>query len=254
MVVPAEHGSWAFLGEPAALGLLVAPSAPGFLLAVAALAAFLARRPLRILVSDRAAGARHPRTRVAERALAVLAAVALPALAAALTLVGPRFLFALLAAAPVAALALALDLGHRSREAAAEIAGALTLGAVASAIALATGWAAGPAFALWGVLAARAVPSIAYVRARLRLDKGNPAKVAGALALHVGAVAAVAALAAAGLVPGLAVGAMILLAGRAAYGLSPARPRLSTVRLGAGEIGFGLLVILCVWLGRLPLS
>jgi len=107
-----------------------------------------------------------------------------------------------------------------------------------------------PAFALWGVTAARGVPAIAYVRARLRLDKGSPAQAAAAVALHLLAAAGVAALAAAGLVPWLAVAALALLAARAAYGLSPRRPRLTVLQLGLSEIGFGLLTVLSVWLGR----
>jgi hypothetical protein len=250
VVVPAEHGSWAFLGEPILLGLLVAPSAAGFLLASAALAGFLARRPLRIVVSDRRSKERFPRTAVAERAFLFFALVGAAALGGAFCLARGPVLVALAAAAPLGAVALGLDLDRRSREAAAEVTAALALGSVSTAIALAAGWPAAPAFALWGVLAARAVPTITYVRARLRLDKGHPARVSGAVALHLPAVAAVAGLAAAGLTSWLAVIAIAILAARAAYGLSPARPRLTTLQLGLSEVGFGLATVLSVWLGR----
>ena len=250
VVIPAEHGSWAFLGEPLLLGLLVAPSASGLLVAVAATAGFLARRPLRIVLADRRAGERFPRTAVAGRALAALALLGAAALAGAVRSARGPVLLALGGAAPFGAVALAFDLGRRSREAVAEVAAALALGAAAAAIALAAGWAAAPAFALWGVTAARGVPAIAYVRARLRLDKGSPAQAAAAVALHLLAAAGVAALAGAGLVPWLAVAALALLAARAAYGLSPRRPRLTVPQLGLSEIGFGLLTVLSVWLGR----
>ena len=250
VVVPSEHGSWAFLGEPLLLGLLVAPSPSGFLVALAATAGFLARRPLRIVIADRRAGGCFPRTPVAERALAGLALLGAAALAGAVLLARGPVLTALGCAAPFGAVALALDLARRARAAAAEVAAALALGAAAAAIALAAGWAAAPAFALWGVMAARGVPAIAYVRARLRLDKGTPAKAAAAVALHLLAAAGVAALAAAGLVPWLTVAALVLLAARAAYGLSPRRPRGTTLQLGVGEILFGLTTVLSVWLGR----
>jgi hypothetical protein len=250
VVVPAEHGSWAFLGEPILLGLLVAPSAAGCLLASAALAGFLARRPLRIVVSDRRSKERFPRTAVAERAFLFFALVGTAALAGAFCLARGPVLVALAAAAPLGAVALGLDLDRRSREAAAEVTAALALGSVSTAIALAAGWPAAPAFALWGVMAARGVPAIAYVRARLRLDKGSPAQVAAAVTLQLLAAAGVAALAAAGLVPWLAVAALALLGARAAYGLSPRRPRLTVPQLGLSEIGFGLMTVLSVWLGR----
>ncbi|MES1167658.1 MAG: YwiC-like family protein, partial [Oleiharenicola lentus] len=45
--LPREHGSWFLVLEPLALGLLVAPSSAGGALAVATLAAFFMRRPLK---------------------------------------------------------------------------------------------------------------------------------------------------------------------------------------------------------------
>ncbi|MFN8095814.1 MAG: YwiC-like family protein [Vicinamibacteria bacterium] len=58
--LPAEHGGWGLLAEPIVLGLVLAPSAGGSCLALAALAAFLARHPLRLVLMDRRKGARYP--------------------------------------------------------------------------------------------------------------------------------------------------------------------------------------------------
>ncbi len=249
VVLPTEHGGWSFLAEPVLLGLLVAPSWPGALVALSALAAFLARQPLKLFVSDRQRGKVYPRTHVAERVFVILAVIAGGALTGALWLAGPRLLVALGLAAPLAAVALAFDLGKRSRAAGAELAGALALGAVAMAEALAGGRTATFAFALWAVLAARAVPTILFVRARLRLEKGQPfGRMAPGIA-HVAAVALVALLEARGLVPWAAVGAMALLLARAAVGLSPLRPRWKTWQLGVSEIVFGLVVVLSVAMG-----
>ncbi|MBI4622216.1 MAG: YwiC-like family protein [Verrucomicrobia bacterium] len=52
LVLPKEHGSWAFAFEPIALGLLIAPSAAGGWLAPALASAFFARRPLRTALGD----------------------------------------------------------------------------------------------------------------------------------------------------------------------------------------------------------
>ncbi len=245
VVVPTEHGGWSFLAEPILLGLLVAFSWSGALIALGALAGFLARQPLKLFASDHQRGKIYPRTRVAERAFAVLALVGTLAMAGAGMLAGWRWAWALAAAVPLAALALWFDLGKRSRDAGAEISGALALGAVATAIALAGGLGAPRAFALWGVLAARAVPTILYVRARLRLEKGQEAGITGALAAHAIAIGGVALLVMRQLSPGTVLFAMALLLARAAWGLSPERPRLKTWQLGVVEIACGIVVVGC---------
>jgi len=249
IVLPAEHGGWAFLGEPILLGLGVAWSAAGLLVALAAIMGFLARQPLKWWLGDVRRGRRYPRTVLARRAFVVLAVVAAGALAAAVLLARGPLLLAVALAAPLAATALAFDLSLRGREAAAELVAPLALAAAAPAIALAAGWDQAAAFGLWGVLAARVVPSIVYVRARLRLDRGEPAGVTTALVMHAGGVGVAALLAAAGLAPWLSVGGMAVLLARAAWQLSPGRPRLSIPMFGVTEVLSGLLVVLATALG-----
>ena len=63
------------------------------------------------------------------------------------------------------------------------------MAASASGIVLAGGWPLAVAFGLWAILAARVVPTILYVRARLRLLRGKadsklPVQVAHLLALR----------------------------------------------------------------------
>ncbi len=249
ILMPSEHGSWAFLAEPILLGLLVRWSGAGALLALAAVAAFFARQPLRLLVGDRRRGRRYPRTRQAERAFALLALAGAAALAGGCLLGRGRPLFVLGLAAPVAAAALAFDLSPRSREAAAETLAPAALAAVAAAIAVAGGAGLGLALGLWAVLVARAVPAVLYVRARLRLDRGEPAGIDAPLLAHVAALLAMAVLAAQGRVPRLAAVALGVLVVRAAWGLSPSRPRWRTAWLGASEIGFGLLTVALTRIG-----
>ncbi len=245
IVLPNEHGSWSFLGEPILLGLLVAFSPAGFAVALAAVFAFLARQPLKLFVSDQQRGKIYPRTHAARLAFAVLAVAAAGSLGAALLLGEWRLLWAVVAAAPLAALAVAFDLGKRSRDLAAELAGAVALGAVATAIALSEGLPGPRAFALWAVLAARTLPTILFVRARLRLEKGQPYRSAPVHGSHAAAILAALLLEHARVLPQAVVWAMVLLAARAAYGLTPWRPRWKPWQLGISEIVFGVITVLC---------
>jgi len=249
VALPNEHGAWAFLAEPVALGLLVAGSITGLLLALAATAGFLARRPLLLMVADRREGRRHPRTSAAEGMLALCTTAGATALVAALLRAPRPVLLTLLPAAPAALLAIRLDLDRRSRQLTTELAGALSLSLVAPAILLAGGRSTGAALGLWAVLAVRIVTSIFYVRARLRLERGVPAGVATALAVHGGGLLLTLGLAALGLAPRLAAGAVLLLGLRAVHGLSARRWRTSVRMIGVGEVLFGGVTILALAAG-----
>ncbi|MGH8978936.1 MAG: YwiC-like family protein, partial [Acidimicrobiia bacterium] len=71
VAIPDEHGGWGLTAEPALLGLLVAPSWAGVLLAAAAFLAFMVRTPLKVVLVDQWRRRRLPRTRVAARIAAV---------------------------------------------------------------------------------------------------------------------------------------------------------------------------------------
>jgi hypothetical protein len=244
-----EHGGWGFLLEPVVLGLVLAPSAAGACLAIAALAGFLARHPFRLVLLDRRRRVRHPRTVVAERFLAGYAAAALLLLTAASALARAPFWLALAVGAPIGLVALLHDAVGRSREVLPEAAGAVALAASAAAIALAGGARAGPAWGAAALLALRAAPSILYVRARLRLDRGVAANPPLALAGHVGALLVAVALARATWGPWLGVVAFVALLGRAAWGLSRWRRAVRPQALGYQELGFGLVTLALLALG-----
>ena len=249
MAVPAEHGGWSFVAEPAILGLALAPSAAGAALALAALAGFLARHPLRLLLIDRRKGVRYPRTALAERVLAGYAGTASLLLVLAFAQSPSPFWPPLLVAAPIGLFALAYDATGRSREALPEAAGAVALGASATAIALAGGAPAAFAWGAWALLALRAVTSVLYVRARLRLDRG---RAAGPAAVHVGHAAAFGAatgLAAAGWAPWLAPVVFFVLLARSGWGLSSGRCPIRPQVLGLQEVGYGLLTLVLLALG-----
>ena len=206
VAVPSEHGGWGLTLEPAVLGLLVAPSVAGLALAGAALVAFLARTPLKVVLVDRWRHRRLDRTVLAARiAAAELALLAALLAVAALTASGPAFWVPLVLAAPVLAVELWFDMRSRSRRLAPEIAGTIGIGAVAAAIALAGGEGALLAVGLWLVVAARAVASIPFARCQLARARQPARSVRGSDAAQAAGVA----------LAGLAV----VLDGRLAFGL-----------------------------------
>lgn len=245
-MVPAEHGAWGFVAEPLVLGMLVAPSAAGGSLAAAAFAAFLGRQPARLWIGDLLRGRRYPRTRLAAALAAALALVAVILTAVAARHAAAPFWIFLASAAVFLGPQLAYDARNRGRTLAAELLGAAAPGALAAAIARCAGWPEPEAAALWLVVAARAVPSVIYVRARLRLERGQPLRLAPTLVSHVSAVALAYALAARSLTPWAAAAATLLLAARAGLGLSAWRWGRRPRTVGLVEIAVGVAFVALV--------
>jgi hypothetical protein len=250
VALPVEHGGWGLALEPLVLGLCVAPSVPGIFLAVATIAAFLTRHPLKIVAGDRRRGRRFARTPVAERFVLAYATISLLAFLLALKISSTVFLWPLLMAAPFAIVQLVYDAAGRSRQLLPELSGATAMAAVAASIALAAGWQIVPALTLWLLLVAvRVVPSILYVRARLQKNHGGQPSVAPTLGAHLLGCALATALAWMGLAPALAIAAVLLLLLRAAFALSHLCPQVSAKQIGFSELGFGLLTVLALACG-----
>ncbi|MCC6802570.1 MAG: YwiC-like family protein [Anaerolineae bacterium] len=243
VAIPAEHGGWSFLLEPIVLGLLVAPSVPGLLLGIGMFFAFLARHPLKLALSDRRRGKRLARTPAAERFALGYAAVSAAGFGRAVALHSPEVLLPLVAAAPLFTLQAYFDATNQARAAAAELLGVVALAASAASITLAGGWSLVPAFALWALLAARGLPSILYVRTRLRLERGQPHDRRLSLIAHIAALIIVSVLAAGGLIPAWSISAPLVLLARAVYGLSPYRRGRTAKQIGVQEVFFGVVAI-----------
>jgi hypothetical protein len=234
IALPAEHGSWGLVLEPILLGLLVAPSWGGLFLALGTFAAFLLRRPSHVLQTDWHRK-QSRRATVAMWFVAGYGATAALCLAAAFFLVGLRPLTPLLAAVPFLIVFLVYDVSGQSRSWQAELAGPVAFSTVAASIGLAADWQVAESSALAGVMIARAVPSVLYIRARLRLDKKKASNAGLAIGAHVLGLAGVLGLVFASWLPMVAAAAFVLLLMRAAIGLSRYR--------------FGVLTILTVAVG-----
>ena len=240
LAIPAEHGAWGFLFEPIALALLVAPSLTGLAIAMATLAAFLARHPLRLAATDWLRRRRYSRTVVCERLAAAYVTVAIVALLIAIRLDGIRFLIPLAVAAPVALWQFIHDARNRGRATLPEMAGAVAMGSVAAAIALAAGRSLLFASALWCVSLLRLIPAIVFVHAVLGRSGRSAAS-----AFLLAAVAASIILWQMHLAPAAVVFATLLLLARAV-----ATSSLKTARqIGMRELAYGATFVLLIGVG-----
>ncbi len=244
IVWPREHGSWSLALEPLALGLLVAPSLAGAALAVAAIAGFFARRPLRIAFADA-----NPERRAAGRgAIIVCGAIAVLASLAAIGLAGTAWLPWLLPTAVAGAAFLYFDLHQHGREQHAEIAGAAAFAWLSATLAALAGWTPGAAAALGVVMLVRAVPTVMTVRATIRARKTGTYRVAIPLLTAVMAAAIVALLVHLRLAPWAASILAGLLALRSFALLSYPRFTLRASTIGMIEAGLGVVYIVALGL------
>jgi hypothetical protein len=243
VALPSEHGSWSFLFEPLLLGLLVAGSPKGWLLAAAMLCAFLIHQPLKLALKDRLKGRRSPRTAWAERFAAGYGALALLLLALVGIKSDPRFVLPLLLGLPFLLVQVRYDARNRSRALLPELCGTVALGSAASAVAMLGGWSFGAALPLWLLMVSRSIPSILYVRARLRLEHGKSVSPYSAWGAHVAALLIVALLAAVNIVPVAVIGAWALLLARAVIGLSSRRRARPAKVIGLLDVAYGLILV-----------
>ena len=144
-------------------------------------------------------------------------------------------------------------LGH-SRKLIPEIAGALGVGSISTAIALAGGWPRATAYALWIIIACRHVPTILYLRVVLSRRRQRQAVTVNGPVIAVQLLALLIALVLFFLkmAPALAVIVFFVLFVRAVIVLFT-QTALTPKRLGISEIIFGVFAVLTIaagyWLG-----
>ncbi len=224
------------------LGLFVRPSIAGALIALAAVFGFLTRQPLKYALQDAVRGKWYPRTRWCWMISAACAAAAAASLAGAVAVSRLIVVVPFGLVAPLAVTVVLYDAYNRSRRALPEMAGAAAMSSTAAAIVIAGGGRLLPALMLSGIVIARSLPSILYVRTLLKRGRGIAAPSWPALVAHVIAAFAVATFA-----PLLAVVAMAALLIRAAWGLAHEPPRAHTI--GWREIAMGVLSVALIAIG-----
>lgn len=242
VAVPTEHGGWSLTLEPALLGLLVAYSPAGLALAGAALLAFVARTPLKVVLVDKWRRRRLERTRLATRVFAVEAAVGVGLIAFAISAASAPFWWPLTIAGPLIAVELWHDMRSRGRRLVPELAGSIGVAAIAAVVALADGSAWDVALGLWLVMAARSAAAVPFVRVQLLRFKDRPHRLVASDAAQFIAVLTAVLAWWTGLVPWPAVGAIT---GLAIFELAAVRrPPQRAAVIGAQQVVLGLTVVL----------
>lgn len=249
IALPVEHGSWGFLFEPLAAGILLAPSKAAPWITLMTVGAFLLRQPLKFLIPDLMAGKNLPRTKIALKFTLIFASVFALGAIGSWSLAPAQAFLPFLAVAPFAVYQIYCDAVRRSRQLFPEITGAVALSSSVTVLALAGEWSVAAAIALWVIMLARLIPSILYIRSRLRLEKGKEARIFPPVAAHVVALAVVSGLAYRGLSPVPVVLMTAFLLGRAAVGLSPWRRPAKAKAVGIREVIYGSLTVLALVLG-----
>ena len=241
VALPDEHGGWGLTAEPALLGLLVAPSWAGAALAVAAMIAFVARTPLKLVLVDRWRHRWLPRSRLAAR-IALVELFALTSLTVfAVRSAGWICLVPVAIAAPLVGIELWFDMRSRSRRLVPELCGAVGIAAGAAAIALAGGTSTRLAVALWLILAARAVAAIPFVRTQIHRLRHGSTPVASSDRAQLAAVAV--ALIAVLLDPVVAAGAAAVFGLTLLQVIWVRRPPVPAKTLGLRQLALGLAIV-----------
>lgn len=239
LTLPKEHGSWSLALEPVAFGLLVAPSAAGAALALAAVSGFFLRRPLKFALGNKS-DSRQPLALVCAKTL-VLVGLSGLLLAARFGAVGGWW--PLLPAALAGAVFAWCDRRNGAREGAAELAGAVAFALLPAAFGALAGWPVARSLALAAMMIVRSVPTVLTVRTCLRIRKGQAFSVAPALMAAGAGVFLTVWLTALRLMPWAAVAFALVFAARTSW-LLLGRSRLTARTLGIAEAMLGVLMVL----------
>jgi hypothetical protein len=231
VALPTEHGGWGFTIEPILLGLLVAPSATGWELAVVSIAVFLARRPLKLVSTDLVRRRWLGRSTTALAVAAAYGFIAMAGFVGAFVTHRGAFWWPLVVAVPLAAISLRADARSRNRGLLPQLSGAIAMGSTVAAMVMGAGWGWVPSFGLWGVLAARDVAAIVLARGMVRRFKVKTVRNEPILAV----------------VPWLSVAAMALLGVTAVISLR--LPPVPARVVGWTQIGVGLVVVVMTAVG-----
>lgn len=244
LLLPTDHGSWAFVLEPVCLGLLVAFSPAAAWLGLAVLFGFIARKPAKLaLGSPTTAPSLRRQARVFSTLLAVLSvgAVGLAVACSSLAILSPLAL-----AVPGLWLFARQEIDGQTRSLLAELVGTGLCSLPLVAIALAGGWTWTSALSLGLINLARAWPTLLFIRALLRNARGETGGKRTAFLAQLLAPTGLALLATTPSIPWAVVAINSVLSMRALLFLRGVIPLQSAKRIGIGEMIWGLAYVIGV--------
>ena len=250
VALPAEHGGWGLTLEPGLLGVLLAPSLAGVLLALAAVLAFLLRTPLRLVLlrqlrpgeRSTTSGMGRARKQLASQvAIVELLAIGFVLAGAAILAEDPNWIWPLVLALPMFAIAFIFDLRSASRHIVPEIVGSVAVASVAAMGTLAGGGSGAVALGAWLILSARVFSSIPHVRAQVQRIHGREVATRPGVIGDLAAVwtAALAVLLDASLVLGAAAIVVLIVVQR----ITLSRPPRPAKVLGIRQMALGFAVV-----------
>lgn len=246
IALPVEHGAWGFLFEPLVAGLILAPSlaAPFILLLVTG--AFLTRQPIKFLLGDWLQSRQLPRTTVALRFVLIFGGIAAAGLLGSLFFAPLHSFIPFVFVAPFVVYLIVQDVARQTRQLLPELLAAFALASSVTVLALAGGLGYSFSFVLWAIMLARLIPSVLYVRSRLRLEKGKEFSQFAPVAAHVLALITVGAFFYFDLSSILTVLILAFLTARAAFGLSRFHRSMTAKAIGIREVFYGVLYVLAI--------
>ena len=251
IALPSEHGAWNLWLEPVLLALIIAPSTTGFAILCLSFFALLIRQPLKVALIDLSRRRIYTRTRLSVAFTCVYLLFGILTLIVILSSDSKSAVYPLLPALIMAVVVIfKFDLYGKSRDLTAELLAAVLMSAFAVSICLAAEWPLDSSLAAAGVVIARSVPAIVYVRVRLQQIKQNSGNARVPLGMHLAALAMILVLVWLELAPAAAVIASLLLLVRATYNLRfPAVSKAQVV--GMQEVIYGMIYAAIVAAGFL---
>jgi len=250
IALPTEHGGWGLLFESLIAGLAIALSPAAPWIALMTVGAFLTRQPLRIFILDRMGMRVKERSIAALKFIGLFSSIFFIGAAGTLYTIHIAALTPFLLIVPLAAMQMYWDVNRKSRELIPELSGAISMSSSIAVIALAAGMSSTTAAALWILFVSRGIPSILYVRERLKLEKGKHFSRSLPTIAHIAALIGVAILVYNRLLPYLVIFAMAILLIRTVSGLSPRRRKLKAMQIGIREVIYGTMIVLSLIVGH----
>lgn len=243
LLLPNEHGSWAFVLEPLVLGLLVAFSPTALWVTLAVILGFFCRKPTKYAFATSATSVsvlRQP----ARLAFLALSLGAIICFASAVAVSRWQILVPVATSLPALLIFALREQRGQVRSLLAELIATGLCSAPLISIALAAHWTVSASLALGFINLARAWPSLLFVRFFLRESRGNPGHKTPTVLVHAITPLLLFFAAQQKLIPASVVAINVILSLRAALLLlCRARYSFSAKQLGVMELFWGLLYL-----------